>query len=278
MTKKWKLFVAGISATVALIYLSGYGYIFKAIGINLKKGSLTPSTDDGEKFPSRPIPNKNPKPWIKHNDYNNILLSERLLKDLKKTRASSLVVIQDNKLLLEQYWKDHTSASPLNSFSMAKGVLSILTGCAIDDGYLKSEDQLISTLFPQYDNCRFGKFLTFRHLLTMQAGLDWKEEYHHPFAPNSKQYFIDDLAEQALNVKIKEMPGKKYEYQSAAAQLLGLTLKKVTGKDLAAYLSEKIWEPLGMENPAKWSIDEKGTEKAFCCIHGLQETLQRLVS
>ncbi|WP_435523639.1 hypothetical protein [Chryseobacterium indoltheticum] len=33
-------FTVGISATIALIYLSGYGYIFKAIGINLKKDLL----------------------------------------------------------------------------------------------------------------------------------------------------------------------------------------------------------------------------------------------
>lgn len=74
----------------------------------------------------------------------------------------------------------------MNSFSMAKGILSILFGCAIDDGYLESENQLISTLFPDYENSRYGRFLTIRHLMTMQAALDWQEEYHHPFAPNSK--------------------------------------------------------------------------------------------
>jgi len=267
MKKIISIFIAGTTAIAAGIYLSGYGYIFKALAINLKKGPITPSIDDEEKFPSRVVDNLHPEPWEKDTSYNKITLTENILKDLAKTRASSLVIIRDSKLLYEQYWKDHNASSLMNSFSMAKGILSILVGCAIDDGYLQSEDQLVSSIFPAYKNSRFGKFLTIRHLMIMQAGLDWKEEYHHPFAPNSKQYFVDDLAEQAFGIEIKEMPGEKYEYQSAAAQLLGLALKKSIGKDLSSYLSEKLWKPLGMEFPAKWSTDEKGMEKAFCCIH-----------
>ena len=267
MNKKWAFFTAASAALVSLIYLSGYGYIFKAIGINLKKGPVSPSIDDGDKFPFHPVINLNPRPFLKDSTYNSRRLSDKLMTNLKKTGTSSLIVVQDNQLLYEQYWKGHDFHSPQNSFSMAKGIIAMLVGCAIDDGYLLSEEQLVSTILPKYKDSSYGKFLTIKHLMTMQAGLDWKEEYHHPFAPNSKQYFTEDLAAQALGVEIKEMPGKKYEYQSAASQLLGIALKKAIGKDLSTYLSEKIWQPLGMEFPSKWSTDENGLEKAFCCIH-----------
>ncbi|MDQ1161792.1 CubicO group peptidase (beta-lactamase class C family) [Chryseobacterium sp. SORGH_AS 447] len=267
MKKIVTVLAAGTSVIAAAIYLSGYGYIFKAAALNLKKGPITPSVDDEEKFPSRPVPNLQAKPWKKHPLYNSNTLSANLLKELKKTRTSSLLIVRQGKLLHEEYWKDHDSTSLMNSFSMAKGILSVLVGCAIDDGYLKSEDQLISTIFPKYAENFYGKHLTFRHLMTMQAGLDWVEEYRHPFAENSKQYFVEDLAEQAFDIDFIEMPGTRYEYQSVAAQLLGLALRKAIDQDLATYLSEKIWKPLGMEFPAKWSTDEKGMEKAFCCIH-----------
>ncbi|WP_295222497.1 serine hydrolase [uncultured Chryseobacterium sp.] len=267
MKKILTAFALGTSAAAAAICLAGYGYIFKAVALNLKKGAVTPSIDDEEKFPSRLVPNLKAEPWEKDNLYNNSSLSEDILNELKKTRASSLLVVQNGKLLHEQYWKDHDSSSLMNSFSMAKGILSILVGCAIDDGYITSEDQLISTLFPHYAENFYGKHLTFRHLMTMQAGFDWIEEYRHPFAENSKQYFVEDLAEQAFDIDFIEMPGTRYEYQSVAAQLLGLALRKALRKDLATYLSKKIWKPLGMEFHAKWSTDEKGTEKAFCCIH-----------
>ncbi len=251
----------------AALYLSGFGYLFKAVGKNLRKGPLTPSTDDGEKFPSHQILNTNPQPWDKDSRYNKNILTDILAENLKKTRASSLVVVRDGKLIHEEYWKDHHSDSLLNSFSMAKGILSILAGFALQDGLLDSEDQLVSTVFPHYAESRYGQYLTIRHLMTMQAAFNWEEEYRHPFAENSKQYFTDDLAAQALKVDLKEMPGRKYEYQSVAAQILGLILRKVIGCDLSSYLSEKLWKPLGMEYCAKWSTDEKGMEKAFCCIH-----------
>lgn len=266
MKKVWISFFIGGSVGVA-IYLSGFGYLFRAVGKNLKKGPLTPSTDDEQKFPAHAVQIYNSQPWEKASSYNKFTVSKVVEDELKKTRTSSLLVICDSKLIHEQYWKDHTSDSLLNSFSMAKGILSILTGFALEDGFLDSEDQLVSTVFPQYAESRYGKFLTIRHLMTMQAAFDWEEEYRHPFAENSKQYFTEDLAEQALNVDLKEMPGMKYEYQSVSAQLLGLILRKVIGCDLSFYLSEKLWKPLGMEHSAKWSTDEKGVEKAFCCIH-----------
>ncbi len=276
MRKILTAFALGASAAAAVIYLAGYGYIFKAAALNLKKGAVTPSIDDEEKFPSRPVPNLKAEPWEKDPQYNSSTLSEEILNELKKTRASSLLVVKNGKLLHEQYWKDHDFSSLMNSFSMAKGVLSILVGCAIDDGYLESEDQLVSTLFPKYAESFYGKHLTVRHLMTMQAGFDWIEEYRHPFAENSKQYFVEDLAGQAFNIDFIEMPGTRYEYQSVAAQLLGLVLRKAVHQDLATYLSEKIWKPLDMEFPAKWSTDEKGVEKAFCCIHATARDFARL--
>jgi len=275
MKKVWIGFLIGGSAS-AVIYLSGFGYLFKAVAKNLKKGPLTPSTDDVHKFPFHEVAHQNKQPWKKNIAYNTLPLSQTILKDLQKTRTSSLIIVEDGELIHEQYWKDHNSDSLLNSFSMAKGILSLLVGFALQDGFLISEDQLVSSVFPKFAESEYGKFLTVSHLMTMQAAFDWEEEYHHPFSENSKQYFIDDLAALALNVDLKEMPGTKYEYQSVAPQLLGLILIKVTGLNLADYLSEKLWKPLGMESSAKWSTDEKGVEKAFCCIHATAKDFAKI--
>jgi len=264
------------AAVVSAVYLLGYDYIFKALGKNLQKGPMTPSTDDAEKFPSRIISNAQPKPLQKHSQYNEKPLSETLLNELKKTRTSSLLVIKDKEIVAEHYWKNHSQTSLMNSFSMTKGFLSILTGFAIDDGFLESEEQLVSSVFPEYQNRKFGKYLKIKHLMTMQAGFDWEEEYRHPFAENSKQYFIDDLQKQVLETEIKEMPGKKYEYQSIAPQLLGMILTKTTGQTLSSYMSEKLWKPLGMEYSGKWSTDEIGMEKAFCCLHATPRDLAKI--
>lgn len=263
----WKAFAIGITAASAAIVASGYGFIFKAIGKNIPKGPLTPSIDDAEKFPFNPVPSAEPVYWETAEHYNTLKLPDVVLENLKDTKASALLVAKNGKLIHEEYWCNHGASSLMNSFSMAKGILSLLVGIAVDEGKIRDENQFFSDFFPEYADMEFGKELTLKHLMTMQAGLDWPEEYHHPFAPNSKQYFVDDLGEQVFGRKFCYAPGTQYEYQSAAPQLLGFALKKAVGMPLASYLSEKIWKPMGMEYPAKWSVDAQGIEKAFCCIH-----------
>lgn len=267
---------AAVGVAAIVIYLSGYRYIFKAIRKNIEPGPITPSNDDAEKFPAHIVSVNVSKPWQIHRQYNSFILPDDLTKELKKSRSSSLLVIKDNQLIFEKYWKKHEQSSLLNSFSMAKGILSLLVGCAIRDGYIKSENQLVYDYIPKYKNDPYGKHLTICHLMTMQAGYDWMEEYNHPFAENSKQYFVEDLEEQALDVTFKEMPGQKYEYQSVAAQILGIVLRRAVGKSLSDYLSLRLWTPLQMEYAAKWSIDNKGIEKAFCCIHATSRDFAKI--
>jgi len=43
-------------------------------------------------------------------------------------------------------------------------------------------------------------------------------------------------------------------------------VSQATGKPLAAYLSEKIWKPAGMEQQATWILNRTGHEISGCCI------------
>lgn len=264
----WKAIGGAVIGATGLLLATRNGFLIKAVGKNLTGKPFTPSIDDAEQFDFHEVPNAVPKLWAFDPEYNHRELPQSILKNLEETKASSLLIIRKGKILHEAYWNRHHSASLMNSFSMAKGILAVLVGAAIDEGKIESEDQLFSDFYPEYAEDEFGKHLTLKHLLQMQAALDWAEEYHHPFAPNSRQYFVEDLEKQVFDRKLKEMPGIKYEYQSAAPQLLGFALRKAVGTDLATYLSEKIWKPLGMEHSGKWSVDSKGMEKAFCCIHG----------
>jgi CubicO group peptidase (beta-lactamase class C family) len=49
---------------------------------------------------------------------------------------------------------------------------------------------------------------------------------------------------------------------------LGIIVEKATGKRLAEYAAEKLWQPLGAEHAALWSTDTKnGLAKAYCCFN-----------
>lgn len=267
MKKVLAAFGVGLIGSSAALWATGNGFLLKAVFMNLKRGAFTPSIDDAERFPCNMVYKSVSEPWEKSKNYNTLELPEEISEQLEKTRSSALLIFKDGQLEYEKYWKKHHPHSLMNSFSMAKGILSLMVGACIDDHYITSENQLFSDFYPRYKAMEFGKHLTLKHLMTMQAGLDWAEEYKHPFAPNSKQYFVDDVGEQVFERDLIEMPGTRYEYQSAAPQLLGFAVRRATGKTLSEYLTEKIWSKLGMECDAKWSTDENGMEKTFCCIH-----------
>ena len=147
---------------------------------------------------------------------------------------------------------------------MAKSITSALLGKAIMDGYIKSLDQPVSDFYPQFKDSK----TTVGDLSSMSSGLDWVESYTSPFSITARANYDDDLAETILNQKVIKTPGKEFEYLSGSTQLLGMVIKKATGKQLADYLSESFWQPLGAQSDALWQLDdgENKLAKAFCCI------------
>ena len=66
-------------------------------------------------------------------------------------------------------------------------------------------------------------------------------------------------------------PGTFNHYNSTDSHVLGMLLVRATGKTLAAYTEEKLWQPLQMEHDAYWITDALGMELA---AGGLNATLR----
>lgn len=275
-----KKFLKGIAVTlaaiVALAYVFDYDYLFKGVAKTYLRGENSATIDDAKLFPSNTIIAGTPRPWKKDSLYNSKKLPARLQKDLQQTHTASLLIIRKGKLLHEEYWGGFDGTTPTNSFSMAKGVTVLLMGAAIDDKKISGVQQKYSDFYQNYANVQYGKNLTLYDLATMEAGLDWKEDYTNPFAPNAKAYYGNSLAEATFLKGFTHEPGKFFQYQSGSTQLLGFALRKAVNMPVASYLSKKLWIPLGMEQHAKWSTDENKMEKTFCCINAIPRDFAKL--
>lgn len=278
LKKPLNLILLLVAALILAVYISGYQYLFKGVRLTYLRGKTSSTIDDGKHFPARKISKGNAKPWPIDKYYNKIALSPQLEKHLKDTESVSFLIIRNGKILQERYWDGYKNNTASNSFSMAKTVTVLLLGKAIDDGRIGSLDQKFSEFYPEFSEKTFGNDLTLRNLATMEAGLDWDEDYKNPFLPNAAAYYGFSLAEVVFQKKIKQQPGKKFEYQSGATQLLGFAVGKAVGMPLAEYASAKLWKPLGMEQDADWTTDDLGVEKAFCCIHSNARDFAKLGS
>lgn len=228
---------------------------------------LLPGIDDYPIFENRVIRAENPQSWPLADTYNTKHINKSYLPVFEELETIAYIVIQDSAVVFEQYWNQYTDSSYTNSFSMAKSIVSLAVGCAIDDGYIKSVDQPVSDFVPQFSGYN-GKQLTIKHLLTMSAGVDFDEAYSSPFSATTKFYYGNNLEELTLAMKEVTEPGIRFNYQSGVTQLLALLTEKAIGGNISEYISRKLWTPMGAEENALWCLDRKdGLEKAYCCFN-----------
>jgi CubicO group peptidase (beta-lactamase class C family) len=259
-----------IAILVALIFISGKGYLFKAAWY------YTADVDDYKIFDNNTVQSGNAQPWAKAADYQKIIYPDELNKNLDSFKTIAIAVIRSDSLLFEKYWPGYNDSSKTASFSVAKSITSLLVGAALKEGKIKSIEQPVSDFLPEFKEGMKAK-LKIKHLLTMSSGSNWDESYSNPLSVTTEAYYGKDLYKTATSVKIVKEPGTYHEYLSGNTQLLGLIVEKATGKSLSDYASEKIWKPVGAEHSVLWSTDKKdGHEKAFCCFNSNARDFARI--
>lgn len=261
----------------AYIILSGRLYLYKGVLHTYMKGRSGPSIYDLDIFHSSQIKKKGKVSEFKVHDQKTSLVvpreSRRYIEELD-TRA--LIVVKDDELIYEEYWDDHDENTYSNSFSIAKTVVSMLIGIAVEEGKIDSLDDPAYKYLPQYDD-HARKIITIRHLLQMASGLSWIESSANPLSDNAESYYGTNLKDHIGRQKRISEPGAIFNYQSGNSQLLGMIIESACGMSLSQYTEEKIWSKMGMAGDAYWSLDKKyGTEKAFCCLYAKARDFARL--
>ncbi len=165
--------------------------------------------------------------------------------------------IRNDSILFERYYRGYDRKRVSTIFSVSKSITSLLVGLAVDDGSISSVRDPITRYIPELKG-RDQKFeqLTLENLLNMRTGLKFKESYLNPFGQMARHYYGGNQLGKIKKLKFESEPGIKFEYQSVSTALLGIAVEKSTGMQLAKYLEEKIWIPLGMEYGASWSLDD----------------------
>jgi CubicO group peptidase (beta-lactamase class C family) len=182
--------------------------------------------------------------------------------------VAGLLVIKDGKILYERYGLGNNPESKWISYSVAKSVVSMLIGAAIQDGYIKSVDEKVTQYLPRLKGSSYDQS-SIANLLQMASGVQWNEDYSDPESDvGSASWDTIDLYEHLRNKPRLDEPGELFNYNTAETNLAGTLLRSAIGNNLSTYLSEKIWQPFGMEFDASWNLTEPGGgEFGGCCIN-----------
>lgn len=191
---------------------------------------------------------------------------------LTEQKTLAFLILRDDTIIYEKYFKGYGKNSVIPSFSVSKSFISALIGIAILEGTIHDIHQPVTDYLPEMKDPGFHK-VTLEELLTMRSGIKFNEGYENPFGEAAKFYYGLNLRKYTRRLKVIHPPGSFYEYESGNVQILGMVLEKATGKRLSEYFEEKVWRPMGARHTATWSVDSKKHReaKAFCCINAVPE-------
>ena len=182
---------------------------------------------------------------------------------MKDSRATGLMVIQNDTVVFEQYYQGNQDTTKNISWSMAKSFLSALIGIAVHEGLIKSLDQTVDEYCPILKGSGY-EGVTIKNTLQMSTGIGFNEDYGDFFSDINRwgRGFAMGKSQDEFAATLKnERPQGTYNhYVSINTHVLGMVLTKATGKSVTAYMQEKFWTPMGMQDDAYYVVDKNKME------------------
>ena len=193
---------------------------------------------------------------------------------MEETGTTGLLVADDDTILFEQYYQGETENDRHIQFSVTKSFISALFGIALDQGLIDSIEDPVTKYLPELKGSGYDG-IALRNILTMSSGIRFNEDYGDLTSDVNRMSMAigtgDSLDEFAASLKREREPGTYNDYISVNTHVLGMVLKRVTGRTITNLLEDQIWRPVGMEHDAYFLIDGHGMEVA---MGGLQASLR----
>lgn len=176
-------------------------------------------------------------------------------------RMVGLLVLKDGKIAFEHYDFGIDRSTHWMSMSMAKSFVSTLVGAAIKDGFIGGVADPVTQYLPQLKGSAYDG-VSIKDVLMMSSGVKWDETYVD--AKSDRRKFLElqiasnkpgaifDLLRTLPRVA---QPGTRFNYNTGETVLIGEIVQSATKMHLADYLSQKIWQPIGMESDGRWWLD-----------------------
>ena len=177
--------------------------------------------------------------------YNNEILTDYFSKLDKWERLRGLLIVKEDKLIVEKYFGGTTKYSAFNIHSVTKSITSALVGLAIQHNFIKSEDELILPFFSEFQNNPFGDFkraLTIKHLLSMRGG--WR-------GGDGFQTVEQCITKEHLHV----MPDTEFKYFTGSQNILSAIVTKSTKQSTKEFCYKFLLQPLGIKNAFWREVD-----------------------
>ena len=262
MKSTLRAIAAFVFAAVLLSYLTNYDYLWGGIRETWLRGWENAQIDDLPfRDHVRTIPaSSNPQPWPKGPNWGQVAPDEDGRTWLENSKTASFLVIQNDSLVYESYFKGHDVTTLTNSFSMVKSITAMAVGLAVNRG-LVDEQARLSEYLPRFAEGENAD-LTVQEVLQMRSNIPFGESYKDPFGFQAKAYYRDDNRTLLEPYRVEGTPGTTFHYQGGNTMLLAEMLDQVRDGNLSEDIANGLWEQMGAEHDAFWGLDGDPSEGA----------------
>ena len=197
--------------------------------------------------------------------------------------TDGMLVLHDGRIVFEQYQNGMHERSLHLSQSMAKSVVATVAGILIGRGQLNPR-QLVTDYLPELEKTAWAGAIL-QQVMDMTTGVRYVEDYEAidsdiamtdiasgwktaPQGVEAPDCVWDQILSLTESVRAH---GSRFQYRSIETDVLAHCMERVTKTRLAELVSHELWQPLGCEQSARFTVDRSGY--ALAC-GGLNATLR----
>lgn len=193
------------------------------------------------------------------------------IKDwIDSSYTDGIAVLHKGEIVFEQYHSGMTDRSLHLSQSMAKSVVAAVAGILIERGLIDPAE-LVTTYLPELEATAW-KGAILQQVMDMTTGVSYNENYE----ATDSDIAITDIAggwklpgpgvdapacmwDQILTLTKRDHEhGALFKYRSIETDVLAHCMERVTETRLAQLVSRELWQPLGCEESANFTVDPAG--------------------
>jgi CubicO group peptidase (beta-lactamase class C family) len=189
---------------------------------------------------------------------------------MEATYTDALLVLHKGQVLFEHFGGVMGPLRQHIAMSVSKSFMGLLAAGLVAEGTL--DDALrVDHYVPELAGSGFGD-ATVRQIMDMTTGIDYTENYADPQAeiwnhmraggvmPCPPDYRgPTHFCEYLQTVRKLGEHGTQFTYRTANTDVLGWIVRRVSGQNTENLLSERVWQPMGAELDAYYTVDPLGT-------------------
>lgn len=202
---------------------------------------------------------------------------------LSDTYTDGFLVLQDGKVVTEQYPSGMAHDRTHVMMSVSKSVVGCVVGILADNGVI-DVSAAVDFYIPELADSGY-RGATVQDVLDMRSGINFSEEYLTPdaevrlleqvigWAPPMEPGLPTSMYEYLSTLSAARAHGVAFEYRSCETDILGWLCERASGVRMPELISTLIWSRIGAEQDMDAAVDPAG---AVFHDGGLAATLRDL--